>query len=37
MDIANRCMHWEEGIVELESQLTNAMDANKTFRQQQQS
>jgi hypothetical protein len=30
MVIANRCMHWEDGIVKLKSQLTNAMDANKT-------
>ncbi len=29
--VANRCMHWEEGIVKLKSQLTNAMDANKTL------
>uniref|UniRef100_A0A2N9I0Y0 Uncharacterized protein n=1 Tax=Fagus sylvatica TaxID=28930 RepID=A0A2N9I0Y0_FAGSY len=31
MVVANRCMHWEEGIVKLKSQLTNAMDANKTL------
>ena len=31
MVVANGCMHWEEGIVELESQLTDAMDANKTL------
>jgi hypothetical protein len=24
-------MHWEEGIVKLKSQLTDAMDANKTL------
>jgi hypothetical protein len=31
MVVANRCMHWEEGIVKLKSQLTDAMDANKTL------
>ena len=31
MVVANGCMHWEEGIVELESQMTDAMDANKTL------
>ena len=31
MVVTNRCMHWEEGIVKLKSQLTNAMDANKTL------
>ena len=30
MVIANRCMHWEDGIVKLKSQLTDTMDANKT-------
>uniref|UniRef100_A0A2N9EMA7 Uncharacterized protein n=1 Tax=Fagus sylvatica TaxID=28930 RepID=A0A2N9EMA7_FAGSY len=31
MVVPNRCMHWEEGIVKLKSQLTDAMDANKTL------
>ena len=31
MVVANRYMHWEEGIVKLKSQLTDAMDANKTL------
>ena len=31
MVVANRCMHWEEGIVKLKSQLTDPMDANKTL------
>jgi chromosome segregation ATPase len=31
MVIDNWCMHWEEGIVKLKSQLTDAMDANKTL------
>ena len=31
MVVANRCMHWEEGIVKLKSQLKDAMDANKTL------
>jgi predicted nuclease with TOPRIM domain len=31
MVVANRFMHWEEGIVKLKSQLTDAMDANKTL------
>jgi Zn-finger domain-containing protein len=31
MVVANRCMHWEEGIVKLKAQLTYAMDANKTL------
>ncbi len=31
MVVANRCMQWEEGLVKLKSQLTDAMDANKTL------
>jgi hypothetical protein len=31
MVVTNRCMQWEEGIVKLKSQLTNAVDANKTL------
>jgi predicted nuclease with TOPRIM domain len=31
MVVANRCMQWEEGIEKLKSQLTDAMDANKTL------
>ena len=31
MVVSNRCMQWEEGIVKLKSQLTDAMDANKTL------
>ncbi len=31
MVVANRCMHWEEGIVKLKAQLTYAMDDNKTL------
>uniref|UniRef100_A0A2N9HZ47 Uncharacterized protein n=1 Tax=Fagus sylvatica TaxID=28930 RepID=A0A2N9HZ47_FAGSY len=35
MVIANRCMHWEESIVKLKSQLTDAMDATKPYLQPQ--
>ena len=31
MVVANRCMQWEEGIVKLKSQLTDAQDANQTL------
>ena len=31
MVVANRCMHWEEGIVKLKSQLMDTMDANKAL------
>ena len=31
MVVTNRCMHWEEGIVKLKSQLMDAMDANKAL------
>uniref|UniRef100_A0A2N9G0U8 Uncharacterized protein n=1 Tax=Fagus sylvatica TaxID=28930 RepID=A0A2N9G0U8_FAGSY len=31
MVVANRCMQWEEGIVKLKSQLTDAQDANRTL------
>uniref|UniRef100_A0A2N9FXT1 Uncharacterized protein n=1 Tax=Fagus sylvatica TaxID=28930 RepID=A0A2N9FXT1_FAGSY len=30
MIITNRCIHWEEGIVKLKDQLTEAMNANKS-------
>ena len=30
MIIANRCIHWEEGIVKLKDQLTEAMNVNKS-------
>ena len=31
MVVTNRCMQWEEGLVKLKSQLTDAMEANKTL------
>uniref|UniRef100_A0A2N9EJ31 Uncharacterized protein n=1 Tax=Fagus sylvatica TaxID=28930 RepID=A0A2N9EJ31_FAGSY len=31
MVVTNRCMHWEEGIVKLKSQLIDALDTNKTL------